>query len=324
MRRAERYSLFLANETSPSSRGRCGYRPGAAGPPHGPAFMFLVALCAGALSVAGCGSGASAPAASGTASAAGSEAGGEAASAAAGSAAADGATATGAVEADDGWRVLFDGTSFDGWRGLGREEIPAGHWTIEDGAIRKVASGDVPTAADGQPLEGGDIMTVDTFEDFELVLEWKVAPGANSGIKYNVSEEMSTSAPPVHAALGFEYQILDDDLHPDAQNGPNRTAAALYDLIEPAADKTLRRVGEFNETRLVFRGNRGEHWLNGVKVLEFELDSDDFAARLSASKYQPIEGFADKRAGHIVLQDHGDDVWFRAIKIRELDETPDP
>ena len=114
-----------------------------------------------------------------------------------------------------------------------------------------MASGDVPKAADGQPLEGGDIMTLETYENFELVFEWKVAPGANSGIKYNVSEAMSTASPPFYAALGFEYQILDDDLHPDAQNGPNRTAGALYDVQEPGPGKRLKPVGEFNEGRIV-------------------------------------------------------------------------
>ncbi len=224
-------------------------------------------------------------------------------------------------EGEDGWRLLFDGVSFDGWRGLGRETIPAEHWRIEDGTIRKVSSGTIPTAADGQPLEGGDIMTLEAFEDFELSLEWRVAPGANSGIKYNVSEAMSTAAEPVHAALGFEYQILDDDLHPDAANGPNRTAGALYDLLEPGDGKQLRPVGEFNEARIVMRGGHGEHWLNGTKVLEFDLDSDEFAARLAASKYAPIDEFAARRPGHIVLQDHGDDVWFRNIKIRVLRPT---
>ena len=222
------------------------------------------------------------------------------------------------AERAEGWRLLFDGATFDGWRGVGRDEVPEAHWSIEDGSIRKVASGDVPTAPDGQPLEGGDIMTVDAFESFELVFEWKVAPGANSGIKYNVSEEMSTSSPPVHAALGFEYQVLDDELHPDAVNGPNRTAGALYDLVPPGPAKPLRPVGEFNDARIVFDGNHGEHWLNGEKVLEFDLDTEEFAALMTASKYDPIEGFADKRAGHIVLQDHGDDVWYRNIKIREL------
>ncbi len=216
------------------------------------------------------------------------------------------------------WASLFDSESFDGWRGVGLDSIPAGHWIIEDGTIRKVASGAVPTAADGQPLEGGDIMTVDTYRDFELELEWKVSAGANSGVKYNVSEEMSTASPPLHAALGFEYQILDDDLHPDAQNGPNRTAAALYDLLPPAQAKELHAVGSFNQSRIVFNDGHGEHWLNGTKVVEFDLGSVAFDSALAASKYQPIEGFADMRRGHIVLQDHSDDVWFRNIKIREI------
>ena len=223
-----------------------------------------------------------------------------------------------AAEEAAGWKLLFDGETFAGWRGLGRDSIPEGHWIIEDGSIRKVASGDVPTAPDGQPLEGGDIMTVDSYRDFELVLEWKVSPGANSGIKYNVSEEMSTASPPTHAALGFEYQILDDELHPDAQNGPTRTTSAVYDLMPPGATKHVRPVGSFNEARIVFRSTHGEHWLNGVKVLEFELGSAAFDSVYALSKYQPIEGFAEKRRGHIVLQDHGDDVWFRNIKIREL------
>jgi hypothetical protein len=222
------------------------------------------------------------------------------------------------AEEDAGWRLLFDGSTLDGWRGVGRDSIPSAHWIVEDGSIRKVASGEVPTAADGQPLEGGDILTVERFRDFELSLEWRVSPGGNSGIKYNVSEEMSTAVTPTHAALGFEYQVLDDDLHPDALNGPTRTAAALYDLVPPGSAKSLRPVGSYNEARIVFRGRHGEHWLNGAKVLEFELGSTSFDSALAASKYQPIAGFADKRTGHIVLQDHGDDVWFRNIKVREL------
>jgi hypothetical protein len=217
------------------------------------------------------------------------------------------------------WTVLFDGTSFAGWRGLGRDSVPGGHWIIEDGAIRKLASGAVPTAADGQPLEGGDLMTVGTWRDFELTFEWKVAPGANSGIKYNVSEAMSTAAPPTYAALGFEYQVLDDDLHPDALNGPNRTAGALYDLVPPGPGKELRPVGSFNEGRIVFRNGHGEHWLNGIKVLEYDLGTPAFDSVLAMSKYASMEGFAERRAGHIVLQDHGDDVWFRNLRVRRLD-----
>lgn len=217
-----------------------------------------------------------------------------------------------------GWRLLFDGETFNGWRGLGRDTVPSAHWTIVDGAIKKVASGSVPIQADGQPLEGGDLMTVETFGDFEMTWEWKVTPGANSGVKYNVSEELSTAHPPRHAALGFEYQILDDDRHADGQIASHR-AGSLYDLI-PADEqaKRLRPVGEWNQSRIVFHGNHGEHWLNGERVVVFELGTPRMDSLLAASKYRTIEGFATRRRGHIVLQDHGDEVYFRNIKIREL------
>lgn len=221
-------------------------------------------------------------------------------------------------ERQGGWTLLFDGESFNGWRGVGRDAIPEAHWVVENGTIRKVASGEIPTAPDGQPLEGGDIMTLETFDRFELSLEWRVAPGANSGVKYNVSEAMSTANPPEHAALGFEYQILDDDRHPDALNGPTRTTAALYDMIPPASPKPLKPVGEFNQSRIVFDGNHGEHWLNGQLVLSYDLGTARFDSLLAASKYRDFAGFADRRQGPVVLQDHGDDVWFRSIKIRRL------
>lgn len=220
-------------------------------------------------------------------------------------------------EREEGWTVLFDGESFDHWTGLGRDTIPEGHWVIEDGTIRKVASGEVPRADDGQPLEGGDIRTVDTYENFELTLEWKASEGGNSGIKYNVSESLSTDHDPQYAALGFEYQLLDDERHPDAEES-NHRAGALYDLIPPNDQKSLRPVGEWNETRLVFDGTRGEHWLNGEKILEYDLNSARFDSLFAESKYVDIDGFDDRRAGHIVLQDHSDDFWFRNIKIREL------
>jgi hypothetical protein len=220
-------------------------------------------------------------------------------------------------EKAQGWVLLFDGRTFSGWRGLGRDRIPEKHWVIEDGAIKKVPSKNVPLQADGQPLEGGDLMTIATFENFELAFEWKISPGGNSGVKYNVSEEMSMANPPKYAALGFEYQILDDDLHPDAKNGPNRTAAALYDLIAPQGKK-LHPVGEFNSAKIVFRGLHGEHWLNGVKILEYDLGTPLMRELLAKSKYKDIRGFADKRRGHIVLQDHTDAVWFRSLKIRVL------
>ncbi|HEX6926964.1 MAG TPA: DUF1080 domain-containing protein [Longimicrobiaceae bacterium] len=224
-------------------------------------------------------------------------------------------------ERAQGWRLLFDGESFTGWRGLGIDSIPSAHWTIEDGAIKKIPSGDVPVQADGQPIAGGDLMTIETFGDFELAFDWKVSEGGNSGVKYNVSEELSMAHPPKTAALGFEYQILDDERHPDANAGVggNRKAAGLYDLISAGDDKPLNPPGEWNHGRIVFRGNHGEHWLNGKKVLEYELGSPRMDSLLAASKYAEIEGFADRREGHIVLQDHNDAVWFRNIKIRTLD-----
>jgi hypothetical protein len=220
-------------------------------------------------------------------------------------------------ERAEGWELLFDGLTLTGWRGIGQEAVPARHWVVEEGAIKKVPGGDVPRQADGQPSQGGDLMSVRVYGDFELRLEWKINRGGNSGVKYNVSEEMSMGIPPPQAAIGFEYQILDDSENPDALVGGNRTAASLYDLIAPQ-NKTLRPVGEYNEARIIFRGNHGEHWLNGQKVLEFDLGTPQMEELVAASKYRDIPGFAVKRRGHIVLQDHGDAVWFRNIRIREF------
>lgn len=216
-----------------------------------------------------------------------------------------------------GWRLLFDGRTFDGWRGLGRDTVPTAHWTIQDGAIYKRPSGEVPLAADGQPMEGGDLMTAQAYGDYELAWEWKISPGGNSGVKYNVSEAMSTATPPRNAALGFEYQVIDDIGHPDSLQ-PSHQAAGLYDLIPASQDKPLRPAGEWNQSRIVFQGNHGEHWLNGAKVVEYDLGTPRMDSLVAASKYSDIEGFAARRQGHIVLQDHNDAVWYRNLKIREL------
>jgi len=222
-----------------------------------------------------------------------------------------------AAEKSAGWKLLFDGKTFTGWRGLGYDSVPTAHWKIEQGAIKKIASGDIARMRHGQPAVGGDLMTTTAFRDFELAWEWKVVPGSNSGVKYNVSEEFSLAKASNHAALGFEYQVLDDSLNEDNKI-PSHRAGSLYDLIAPSAAKTLRPVGAWNRSRLVFRGNHGEHWLNGAKVVEFDLGTTRMDSLLAKSKYRSIPGFADRRTGHIILQDHGEEAYYRSIKIRQL------
>jgi hypothetical protein len=222
-----------------------------------------------------------------------------------------------ATEKAAGWLLLFDGRTFAGWRGLGYDSVPTAHWQVQDGSIRKIPSGTVPLQPDGQPMHGGDLMTVDTFFNFELAFEWKVAPGANSGVKYNVSEEYSIQHQPGHAALGFEYQIEDDSLGDDVKLGTHR-AAALYALIAANDRKKLRPVGEWNTGRIILRSNHGEQWLNGEKVVDFELGTRLMDSLIAASKYHVYPGFADHRSGHIILQDHNDEAWYRNLKIRPL------
>src|SRR5689334_10495189 len=144
-----------------------------------------------------------------------------------------------------GWRLLFDGKTFAGWRGLGYDSVPTAHWKIVDGTIMKIPSGKVALMPDGQPAKGGDLMTVDTFGDFEFAFQWKATPGMNSGVKYNVSEEFSLANASNHAALGFEYQVLDDELNEDNKI-PSHRAGALYDLFTTNDQKTLKPVGEWN------------------------------------------------------------------------------
>ena len=222
-----------------------------------------------------------------------------------------------AAERAAGWRLLFDGKSLAGWRGLGYDSVPTAHWRVVDGAIVKTPTARVRRQSDGQPAAGGDLMSIESCRDFELAFEWRVTPGANSGVKYNVSEQLSLAHAANHAALGFEYQVLDDDRHPDGKIASHRSGA-LYDIIAANAAKQLRPVGEWNSARVVLRGNRGEHWLNGAKVVEYDLGTPRLDSLLAQSKYRPIPRFAERRPGHIVLQDHGDEVYFRSIKIREL------
>lgn len=222
------------------------------------------------------------------------------------------------AEIEEGWKLLFDGESFNGWRGLGRDHVPVGFWLIEDNMIHKILAGDDKTTPDGKPFEGGDLMTVDTFENFELKFEWKITKGGNSGLKYNVSEEMCRENDSEFSALGFEYQLLDDD--DEAYNGvlkPYKFTGSLYDL-KPPSNVVLRPVGEFNSSRIIVDGNHVEHWLNGIKVVEYEFGSKELDDAYEISKFNKIKGFQEKRKGHIVITNHNDESWFRNIKIREI------
>ncbi len=210
-----------------------------------------------------------------------------------------------AAEQTAGWRLLFDGTTTRGWRGFKTPEFPLRGWMVEEGCLKHVASG-------GQPASGGgDIITIQTFNDFELRFEWKIAPGGNSGVKYLVTEDRD-------GPIAHEYQVIDDAKHPDAKIGPNRATAALYDVIAAPANKPLKPAGEFNQGRILLSGTHVEHWLNGVKVIEYELGSSALKAAKAQSKFKDVPGWEDKLKGHILLQDHGDEVWFQNIKIREL------
>ena len=222
------------------------------------------------------------------------------------------------AEKKSGWRLLFDGKTFNGWRGLGRDHVPKGLWVIEDGLIRKINNADVKNLPDGSPVEIGDLMTTETFDNFELYFEWKINKAGNSGLKYNVSEEMSQEYGSKFSALGFEYQLLDDG--DEAYKGKLKSSqfsGSLYDLL-PAKNIVLKPIGEFNSSRILVDGNHVEHWLNGIKVVEFEFGSKELDEAYKISKFNKIAGFQYKRKGHIVLQNHNDESWFRNIKIREL------
>ncbi|MCM4153841.1 DUF1080 domain-containing protein [Arenibacter sp. N53] len=222
------------------------------------------------------------------------------------------------LEKEQGWELLFDGVSFTGWRGLGRKNVQNELWKIEDGSIRKLNSGEVPSMPDGQPIEGGDLMTIDTFDNYELYFEWKILKAGNTGLKYNVSEEISQKYGSEYSALGFEYQLLDDsDTLYAGKLKPSQYTGSLYDMIA-AENATVRPIGMFNSSRILINGEQVEHWLNGKKVVTYEFGSQHLDSLFKKSKYVDIPGFLEKRNGHIVLQNHKDDAWFRNIKIRKI------
>ena len=187
-------------------------------------------------------------------------------------------------EIREGWKLLFDGKTFDGWRNMGMDKVQTALWKIENGEIHKVNSGEVPSLPDGRPVQGGDLMTIGTYENYELYFEWKILKAGNTGLKYNVSEELSGKYSD-HSALGFEYQLLDDkDSLYTGKLKPSQYTGSLYDMI-PAKNTKLNPVGEFNKSRILIDGNHVSHWLNGRKVVEYDFGSAQLDSLFKISKY---------------------------------------
>jgi len=202
-----------------------------------------------------------------------------------------------------GWKLLFDGQSLTGWRPYGKPQGKANigpGWKVEGGVLKKLG---------GQ--RGGDIITEAAFDDFELSWEWRLAKGANNGVKYLVTEQRP-------GAPGHEYQMIDDLDSKQAGLAPKHRTASFYDVLPTAVKPPLRPAGEWNESRIVIRGNLVEHWLNGEKVLSYELGSEAVKAAVGESKFRKYPDFGTKLRGHILLTDHNDEAWYRNIKIREL------
>jgi hypothetical protein len=193
----------------------------------------------------------------------------------------------GAGQRSEDWMPLFDGSTLNGWRGYKK-----------------------PGPAGGQDTRGAlDLITIETFDRFEFSWEWRISEGGNSGVKYFVLEDRD-------AAIGHEYQIIDDERHADAKIGPHRQTGSLYDVLA-ATGRPVKSAAEFNQSRIVATGQRVEHWLNGTRILQYELGSPALQAAIDRSKFKDIERFGKPQKGHILLQDHGDRVWYRNIRIRE-------
>ena len=200
-------------------------------------------------------------------------------------------------EVTDGWIAL----TAEHWRGYQKDSLPSAWAELDNGALQFTGDG-----------EGGDIVTRDQYDNFELELEWKISEGGNSGIMFRVSEDHDYPW-----RTGPEFQVLDDDNHPDAMEGGDRLAGANYDMHAPS-ESVVKPVGEWNAVRIVVNGAHVEHWMNGVMVVSYTLWSDEWKERIASSKWIDMPNYGMQQIGHICLQDHGDQVWFRNVRVRQL------
>ena len=223
------------------------------------------------------------------------------------------------AEKKEGWKLLFDGKTFNGLRSYFETMEPSKGWSIEEGCFKN-------SKGNGRPRSGGgDIMTAELYTDFDFRFEWSMPQGGNSGVYYLFQERQDKPGVGMYmgddgrSPVGFEYQLLDDERHPDAlRNGPIRSTGSLYSLIPPNDSKRLKPTGEFNESRIVVQGKHVEHWLNGAKIVEYDLGSPALIDAIAKSKYKDVPGYGVKTKTRILLQDHGDEVRFRNLKIRAL------
>ena len=206
-----------------------------------------------------------------------------------------------AAEKNDGWKLLFDGKTTTGWRGWKQEGAPDG-WKAVDGALTRLA-------------KAGDLITVDQYGSFDFMFEWRIARNGNSGVFFHVAEAPDL---PNTYTTGPEYQLIDNDGHPDAKNGPDRHAGGNY-ALHPPVNAVPKPIGEWNRSRILVNGAHVEHWLNDVKVVEYELWSADWKDRVAKSKFKAMPRYGLEKTGYIALQDHGDEVAFRNLKIKSLD-----
>lgn len=206
-----------------------------------------------------------------------------------------------AAESTNDWVSLFDGKTTAGWRGYNSKTVTT-NWTVVDGCLHNQP----------KPKTQRDLITEATYDQFELEWDWKIKTGVNSGVKYFVDEKKG-------GAIGHEYQMLDDDSPEWNAKGTVHATGSFYDVLIPTSCPT-KPIGEFNHSRILVQGNHVEHWLNGIKVQEYELGSDEVKAAIAKSKFKNESGFADHKKAHILLQDHGGEVWFKNIKIRVITE----